>query len=76
MELAKVMQRLYDSEINCGMQGMYAKGFTVWLGDEVNGIDALQSFTGEQLQYAAKWLHEQACVHYPNSAYAQSSANR
>jgi hypothetical protein len=62
-DLATVMQGLYASEINCGIQSMYDKSFDVWLGDEMNGMKATQNFTASQLPSAGEWLHEMAINH-------------
>jgi hypothetical protein len=68
MNLITVMQRLYRSEINFGMQAFYAGGIKVWLGDEWNGIKAEQEFSIDALDHdTAVWLDEAARQHYPDS---------
>jgi hypothetical protein len=43
MELGCVIQALYDSEINCSITTFWDGGFTVRLGDEMNGFVAEQT---------------------------------
>ena len=43
--LERVLQQLHDSEINAGVQTFYDAGMRVWIGDEVNGIQAETVFT-------------------------------
>jgi hypothetical protein len=74
MKLVDVMQHLYTSEINCGMQSFYGAGFKIWLGDESNGIKTEQEFTADALDGdAAVWLDEAARQHFPESQYARTS---
>jgi hypothetical protein len=39
-DLEHVLQQLHDSEINAGVQTFYDAGMRVWIGDEMNGIQA------------------------------------
>ena len=71
MNLLEVMAALYDSEINCGVASFWDAGFDVWLGDDTNGKKAIRSFYPDDLGKAAKWLHEAALEHYPESEYAK-----
>ena len=41
--------KLHDSEINCALQTFADCGFTVWIGDPLNGIKATEEFTIEEL---------------------------
>jgi hypothetical protein len=65
----QVLQRLYDSEINCCLSSFWDGGWTVKLGDATNGFVA-EANVGS-LDEAAQWLHEQAHEHFPDSEYAQ-----
>ena len=70
MELGKVMQALYDSQINCEVFTFWDNGFSVRLGDFMKGFDAetLVDTSGE----AAIWLDKMARETYPTSSYAQN----
>jgi hypothetical protein len=85
MNLQEVMQRLYDSEINCSVFSQWDGGWEVYLGDEMNGFVAKANFhpangtnpdTYEHargwltLDDAAVWLDKVAREHYPESVYA------
>ena len=39
-DLEHILRRLHDSEINAGVQTFYDAGMRVWMGDEMNGIQA------------------------------------
>lgn len=78
-DLERVLQTLHDSEINAGVQTFFDAGMRVWIGDEVNGIQAETVFTRmgsterrwpEGLT-AASWLYETALRLYPYSKYAK-----
>ena len=73
IDLLILIQRLYSSEINAGIQTEYAAGFDVWLGDPVNGYSTVRNFSPDRLSEAASWLHAEACRIYPKSAYARSA---
>jgi hypothetical protein len=55
-DLLKVMADLYDREINCGIRFFYDGGFTVAIGDDLNGRHAEKEFRGDQLNIVAHWL--------------------
>jgi hypothetical protein len=46
-------------------------GWTVRLGDEMNGTKAEATFRPEELDRAASWLAARACEHYPDSQFAR-----
>jgi len=78
-DLERVLQALHDSEINAGVQTFFDAGMRIWIGDEVNGIQAETVFTRmgstertwpEGLT-AASWLYETALRLYPYSKYAK-----
>jgi hypothetical protein len=78
-DLERVLQALHDSEINAGVQTFFDAGMRVWIGDEVNGIQAETVFTrmGSTERTwpggltAASWLNETALRLYPYSKYAK-----
>ena len=73
MELLNVMAAVYDSEINCAVWSFWDGGFTVALGDEVNGWkDKMTFWERGGWREAGRWLHEAALKHCPNSDYAKS----
>lgn len=74
--LIKTIQALYGSEINCGVQTFFDRGFDVWIGDSLNGERAMESFAIEQEWAAAEWLDAAARRLCPNSAYAIQAARR
>ena len=68
MELGVIIQRLYESEINCEVTTFWDAGLTVKLGDNANGFVAeTEVRTSEE---AARWLDDAACRHFPESVYA------
>ena len=83
-DFTTVLSELYDSEINAGVSSFWDDGFTVWLGDRMNGLKAERQFrAGDERtpeafanwatlwSAAADWLHDEAVKHYPNSLYAK-----
>jgi hypothetical protein len=72
MELGTVVQALYDSELNCSISTFCDRGFTVKLGDEMNGFDAEK--TVKTAAGAAAWLDSAARKHYPESSYTLGKA--
>ena len=64
------MRALYASEINCGLASFWDGGFTVWLGDHINGHDAKTQFFDEHFDHIPLWLHAEALRLYPNSTFA------
>lgn len=71
MSLSAVLRRLYDSEINCGLSSFWDGGWSVWIGDDMNGRRADDNFDNGQLAEAAYWLHNTALRVYPKSEYAR-----
>jgi hypothetical protein len=72
-DLATTLSGLYASEINCGLSSFWDGGFTVWLGDGMNGRHGEGYFDGDKIGEAADWLHEQALIAYPGSEYAKGA---
>ena len=66
--LPLVLQALYAHEINVGMQSFYDGGWQVWIGDEMNGRRAEESFEREDFHEIPAWLMRAATRLYPNAA--------
>lgn len=75
--LHEMLERLYDAEINCGLQSFWDAGYSVWIGDNSNGIKREASFSVgkgrgdyrtwiDLWQAVSVWLHENAEDLYPN----------
>ncbi|HLG47779.1 MAG TPA: hypothetical protein VKY24_16170 [Reyranella sp.] len=75
-DLQRVLCELLDSEISAGLQTFPFCSFHVWIGDDVNGIEAVGTFEDESIWKdsgaIAHWLHETAIRLYPDSAYANA----
>jgi len=64
-----IAQQLYDSEINFEVAAVWDGGFTVKLGDPLNGYKAEANLkTWEEVE---PWLFQQAMIHYPDSVFAR-----
>ncbi|MDN5001260.1 hypothetical protein ACFQZO_10225 [Bradyrhizobium sp. GCM10027634] len=66
---ARLLQDLYNSEINYTIATFWDAGFRVLLGDDLNGFVAetrVPTFTD-----AAQWLAIAAVTHYPDSEFAK-----
>jgi hypothetical protein len=75
-DLVSVMTALYESEINSSFSSFWDGGFTLALGDEMNGYkEATIIYPGDGVD-AEDWLHEAALNHYPMSKYACEAAGR
>jgi hypothetical protein len=61
-DLGAVMAALYADEINCGISSFWDSGFTVWIGDNMNGRKSWETFhpfdNPNWLADAAEWLWE------------------
>jgi hypothetical protein len=74
--LQQVFCELLESEINAGLQTFAFGIVRVWIGDELNGIDAQAELTPRNPAWGddeaiAHWLHEAALRLYPGSDYAR-----
>lgn len=65
MDLQQAIYRLYESEINCGLESFWDSGFTIWIGDELNGRVTEQVFELDDIAKAASWLISKAREIYP-----------
>lgn len=66
-----VLQALYDSEINFSIHTFWDAGFTVALGDEMNGFVWIED-EFRTLQEGIDALAAAACQHFPNSTFAKA----
>jgi hypothetical protein len=67
-----LIQRLYDSEINLTVQfsSFYDGGFTVKIGDELNGFRAEDQV--QRWSDVEKWMRMKAIELYPDSKFARA----
>lgn len=69
-DINRVPQRLYDSEINFAVSSFWDGGFSVKIGDDMNGFRASADVaTWTEVLF---WLDRQAREHFPGSTYAKS----
>ena len=64
-----VLQDIYDSEINVEISTFWDDGYTVKLGDHINGYKAEGSF--DRWGQVEPWLTEKVIEHYPDSLFAK-----
>ena len=67
MDLTTVMNKLYESEINCSIASHWDAGWEVKLGDENNGF-AAETWV-RTLEEAAAFLDSAAREHFAESVY-------
>jgi len=65
------LSAIASSEINYNIQYFYDAGFTVKLGDELNGFTATSPLC-DDFQEVADWLVEQVKIKYPDSDFAKA----
>jgi hypothetical protein len=63
--LSAILDALYSHEINVGMQSFWDAGWTVWLGDEMNGSRTEREFDRDQFDLIPQWLKRTAEDLYP-----------
>lgn len=71
LTLESVIRRAYASEINVGLQSFWDAGFHVWIGDDVNGLQAQDNFAVEDLADVPAWIDEAIRRIYSDSDYAE-----
>lgn len=74
--LQQVLRELHDSEINVGLQSFAWCGLRVWIGDQLNGLEAEATLEPKDATWAdddavARWLHETALRLFPESDHAR-----
>ena len=69
---SRILQDLYDSEINFTIAAFWDGGFQVkvGLGDEVNGFAAVE--TADDIVDAIEWLRVEAIERFPESVFAKT----
>ena len=65
MNIEQAMSRLYESEINCGLESFWDSGVTAWIGDEMNGRKAEQLFHVDDIAKIPDWIISKAQEIYP-----------
>ena len=65
-----ILNDLHDSEINFHLSCFFDGGFTVKIGDEMNGFAF--SGTASRVEDAVEWLRIRAMEHYPDSLFAKT----
>jgi hypothetical protein len=72
-----VMRRLYDSEINAGMQSDWHGGISVWIGGPedtgLNPVQAKATFLSSEFDRVGEWLESEARRLYPISGFARAT---
>jgi hypothetical protein len=58
-DLLKALQGLYESETNIHISSFWDAGWTVRLGDELNGYFAERAFRNDELGELAIWIEGQ-----------------
>ena len=72
-QLDTVMRDLYNSEINCSVSCFWDGGWTVKIGDFINGFQAEATIDNSDFWglEAARWLDTKARQLYPGSDYVK-----
>jgi len=65
-----IFQKVYDSEINFQVSTFWDGGFTIKMGDEMNGFKDKLGATVDTWEEVEPALHDLAIKHYPGSKYA------
>jgi hypothetical protein len=74
MDLAAGLQRIYDSEINAEIGRFWDGGFTVRLGDKMNGFLAEEDVNS--VAEILPWLQEAIARFYPIRTTRNRSSRR
>ena len=69
-EISMFLNKMYESEINVGLEGFWDGGWTARIGDFMNGYRKEESGF-ETLGQAVTWLSEEILVLYPNSTFTK-----
>lgn len=59
-DLLGVIGRLYDREINCGLQTIWDVGVRVWIGGELGEQRPSETFAADQVGEIPGWLEREA----------------
>ena len=63
--LSAVLEALYDHEINVGLQSFWDGGWTVWIGDDMNGHLAELGVERDEFHRITPWLIDVAERRFP-----------
>lgn len=76
VETWRVIEQLYNSEINVGLQADFDGGIVVWIGGPVgtpgNRILSQRTFASSEFDDVAPWLDVEARHLFPASTYARN----
>jgi hypothetical protein len=67
--LEEAITYLYSHEINVTITSFWDAGFSVGLGDAMNGHGEAKNFQANELWKAGNWLVEEAKKKYPNAEW-------
>ena len=67
--MKNLLEQLYKSEINLQIDWFWDSGFSIRIGDEMNGFDA--EFSSDDLQECIEWVEKKAKELYPESEFAK-----
>lgn len=70
LDLISIMHALYESEINCRVESFWDGGFTIYLGDDMNGLQWVATVDNGTLRAAGVPLAIAALKAYPTSGFA------
>jgi hypothetical protein len=74
LDLETVLRDIYDlAEVNVAIASFLWCGWTVKIGDEMNGFQAERTFEGEEFRFEliAMWLAREICGRYPQTEFAK-----
>jgi hypothetical protein len=71
IDAAKILQKLYDSEINFKIETLWDAGFYFYLGDEINGFSKCLTGDNDSFTDGVYILAEAAIKKYPESEFAK-----
>ncbi len=69
MQLIQLLQKIYDSEINFKIDTFWDGGFTVKLGDRINGYKWESDY--DHIEEGIYNLIKRTCEFYPKSTFAK-----
>lgn len=76
MDPWNVIQALYDSEINAGIETDWNRGVRVWIGGGGRSRIAEHTFLKHEFDEVGVWLDREARLVFPRSQYASKTEVR
>jgi len=70
MGVAKILNNLYESELNCELSFFWDAGWDVKLGDSTNGYKA-EKGGFDLVEEAVQWLADEVAKIYPKSEFSE-----